>query len=262
MFDACYQWPIDERDYPYSEVCGGWDIHEEHYINDNELQDQNAAGYPYGCVFFSDSQGSNIMNFLEGSEVRSTGWELCDYAHKQGLFDPNSGAAIASGPKVWKALGYLSGYAKISTIDEICHSIANGRPVQCGSNQIDWSAATAENGWTVSGKSAYWHSIILNGYSYKTKQFRIKQSYDRWDSGHQFLNFSDFGLLYPSKYSLIDSPDPIITYRQKLMDNISIDAAKDFFKRGYTNWERPKDPITREEAWALLERIIVGNNLK
>lgn len=255
MVDACYQWEIDERDYRYNEVCGSdGNIPEEYYINDNELQDQNAAGYPYGCVFFSDSQGSNIMNFLEGSDVRSTWKELCDYAQLQWLFNPSSWAAIKSWPKVGKELWYLAWYVTVDTVDEILNSIANGRPVQCGSNQIDWNSATAENWWTVSGKASYGHSIILNGYSYKTKQFRIKQSYNKWDSGHQFLNFSDFNLLYPSKYSLIDNPDPIISYKQKIMDNISIDSAKKAFENGFFNGERPQDTATREEVAAMVER--------
>lgn len=256
--DACYQWPIDERDYKYEEVCGSdWDIPDEYYIPDNgEIQDQNKAGYPYGCVFFSDSQGINLMNYVEWSSVRSSGKEMCDYAQNIGLFNPKSGAAIQSWPKVGQKLWYLAGYTTLSSLDEVLHSIANNRPVQCGSKQFRWNSATKENGWTISTGGTLWHSIIFDWYSKTRGQVRIKQSYDKWDKGHQWMNFSDFDKLFPSKFSLLDNPDTIITYRKKLMDNITIDAAKTAFENNLWNGERPKDPITREECAAIVQRAL------
>jgi hypothetical protein len=46
------------------------------------------------------------------------------------------------------------------------------------------------------------------------------------------------------------------------MEAIKLESAKAFVKRGHTNWERPQENITREEMWAVLERVLVANNLK
>jgi hypothetical protein len=48
------------------------------------------------------------------------------------------------------------------------------------------------------------------------------------------------------------------------MNDIKIEWAKLFVAREwkYTNWERPQDNITREEMWAILERVLSNNWLK
>ena len=255
--DACQEWSIDERNIQYSEVVWWLDTTPKSiYLNDNAtIQDQNKEGYPYGCVFYSDSQGSNIMNFLEGSDVRSKGSEMCDYAEENGMFDPKSWAYIINWPKVGTKMGYLDGYAIVTTLEEIKHSIAHKRPVQCGSNQIDWFSATEENGWTVHAGKSYGHSIILDGYDDTKEHLRIKQSYDKWDSGHQFINYSELGLLYPTRFSLIDKADPIITnYKKSIMENITIDSAKTAFENGIWNGLDPKQPASREEVAAMIQR--------
>lgn len=255
--NACIDTP-DERNIMYSDIVGAiQQIPSEYLIDDGDIQDQNKAWYPYGCVFFSDSQWSNIENFLEWSKVRSTGKELCDYAFSIGKFNPKSWAAIIDWPKVGTKLWYLDGYAIVSTLDEIKHSIANNRPVQCGANKIDWLSANESNDFTVSAWSGSAHSIILNGYSDSRKQVRIKQSYNRWDKGHQWLNYSDIDLLYPSRFSLIDKTDPLITnYKKTIMDNISIEEAKTAYTNGFWNWERPTETATRQEVAAMIQRAV------
>lgn len=263
MENACYDIP-DERDYSYDLIMGVEKEKPSKYIiNDNDLQDQNKAGYPYWCVFFSQSQWENIMNYLEWSEVRSKWKDLCDYAESNWMFDPKAWALIINWPKVWKTLWYLSWYFKISTIEELKHSIANNKVVQCGSNSIKWNTATKENWYIVSWWQSYWHSIIIIWYDDDKRLLTIKQSYNKYDNWIQYLRYEDFNLLYPSKFSLVDKTDEkILLYKQKIMNDIKIESAKLFVERGYTNWERPQDNITREEMWAIMERVLSKNNLK
>ena len=64
-FDACTDIP-DERNYKYQEVVGATgELPSEHFIDDGEFQNQATAGFPYGCVFFSQSMGENELNFVE-----------------------------------------------------------------------------------------------------------------------------------------------------------------------------------------------------
>jgi len=253
--NACFDRP-DERNIQYWEVIWAiWDLPKEFYIDDWVIQDQDEDWYPYGCVFFSDSQGSNIMNFLEGSDIRSSGKWMCEKAIELGKLDIKAGAYIVDWPKVWTIMGYLNWYAIIDTLELIKHSISNNRPVQCGSNKIGWSLATKENNWTVWPKDSYWHSIILNGYSDITKQFRIKQSYKKWDNWHQYLNYSDIWLLFPSKFSLIDKQDPIIiNYKKKIMEWINIEKAKEAFEKWLWNGLDATKPATREEVATMILR--------
>lgn len=258
IMNACHEWPIDERNIQYSEVVGGMEtLPVSMYLNDWELQDQQKEGWTYGCVFYSDSHGSNIMNFIEGSTIRSKWSEMCNYAVENGYLDPKAGASIISWPKVGTKMGYLDGYAIVSTLEEIKHSIAHKRPVQVGSNKIDWFSANQDNGWTVSAGASYGHSIILDWYDDIKQQLRIKQSYNKWDNWHQYLNYSDLWLLYPTRFSLIDKEDPIISlYKKQIMENITIDSAKQAFEAGIWNWLNPKNPASREEVAAMIFRAI------
>ncbi len=256
FFNACHD-VIDERDYEYQEVF--WTISEdnipdEYYIDDGDLQDQT-KWYPYGCVFFAQSQADNIMNFYEGSDLRNKWWELCDYAKSKNLFDPEYGALIINGPKVWLMLWFLSWYTKVSSLNEIKHSIANKRPVQVGSNKIAWDSWNSENWFTISWWDSYGHSVIITWYSDKTKKLRIKHAYKKWDSGFQYLNYSDLELLYPSRYSLIDKEDEkILAYKKSIMDNIKIEKAKTAFTNWFWNWTDPQENASREEVATMIQR--------
>ena len=258
IVDACQEWQHDERNIQYSEIVGVIEtLPVSMYLNDGApIQDQQKEWWMYGCVYYSNSQGSNLMNFIEGSTIRSKWSEMCAYAIENGLLDPKSGTWIINGPKVGTKLGFLDGYAEVQTLEEIKHSIANKRPVQCGSNKIDWQSANVDNWWTVLAWKSYWHSIILDGYDDRKEQVRIKQSYNKWDSGHQYLNYSDIWLLFPTKFSLIDKEDPIISLHKKtIMENITIESAKTAFTNWFWNGQNPKNSATREEVAAMIERV-------
>ena len=259
IFEWCYEWSQDERNIQYWDIVGSMEtLPVSMYLNDNApIQDQKKEGWKYGCVYYSNSQGGNIMNFLENSEVRSKGSEMCEYAVKNNLLDPKAGTYIINWPKVGTTLWFLDGYAQITTIEQAKHSIANKRPVQCGSNKIDWNAATLENEWTVMAGNWYGHSIIPDWYDDLREKFRIRQSYDKWNHWHQWIRYSEFGLLFPTKFWLIDKSDPIITNHKKtIMNAITIDAAKEWYTLGLWDGTRPNEPITRQEAIAVVMRAM------
>ena len=88
-------------------------------------------------------------------------------------------------------------------------------------------------------------------------QLRIKQSYDKWDSGHQYIDYNTaMSLIFPSRFSLIDKADPIITnYKKQIMENITIDSAKTAYTNNFWDGTRPTETVTRQEAAAMIERV-------
>ena len=168
MIDACFDSPKDERNIQYWELLWGMEtLPTSFFINDWQIQDQEKDGWQYGCVFYGTSSGSNLMNFLEWSDVRIKWSELCEIAVKEWVLDKNKWALFISWPKLATKLWYLDGYAEVPTIYDIKHSIAHKRPVWAWSNQIDWFSATEANWWTVYGGQSYWHFIIFDWYDDK-----------------------------------------------------------------------------------------------
>lgn len=261
--DWCIEWPNDERGIKYVDAIAWANevLPTSFFMNDGELQDQKKEWWTYGCVYYANSHWNNLLNFLEGSSVRSKGSDMCKWAVDNDMLDVKSWTLIVNGPKSWVKMWYLDGYAELYTIDEMKHSIANKRPVQCWSNSLDWFAATEENGWRVMPWKSYWHSVLLDWYDDKKEAFRIKQSYLMWDSGHQWIGYEHVNLLYSTRYSLIDKADSLITnYKKTVMENISIDSAKDAMTEGFWNGLSPKETATREEVAAMVMRAY--NKLK
>ena len=71
-----------------------------------------------------------------------------------------------------------------------------------------------------------------------------------------FLRYEDIALLFHSKYSIIDSPDKLFFYKKRIMENITIPAAKDAFEAGIWNGLNPQMPATRQETAAMIQRAI------
>jgi len=263
----CYDEP-DERDYEYSDVFEtAWAEIPPRYILDNvEYQNQWAQDITsHGCVYYSNWHASNEENFQEWSDVRIDNKDLVLVAIKKDMLDPTYWTKTSNWPKLLKILWYISGYTKVNTINEIKHSLLNKRPVAVWSRSLLWASALKPP-YVVKWPSWPAHAVVIIGYDdhYEGWCFIIKNSYwdKKYDWGKLYLKYSDLWLLFPSKYSLIDEKDPILAYKKKIMEWITLESAKKFVERGYTNWKDPQKPISREELRATLERILEKNNLK
>jgi len=253
---GCIEGPLDERNWQQDEMFwGSKEVPIRASIDDNEFQDQS-IDYPYGCVFFANSMGSNAMNFVEGGNDRSTWKWLCDYAEGINKFNPKVGAYIIDWPKVGVKLGYLSGYVEVKTVAQIKQSIASWRIVHMGSSQIDW-ALTIKNGYTIVWGNSYGHSMHIVGYDDNTELFKIKDSYGTGQrlGGYMYLKYENINLLFSSKYSLIDKEDEVISYKKRIMENITIPSAREAFTNGFWNGLNPQQPASREEVAAICQRL-------
>ena len=211
------------------------------------------------CVAYSTSHWSNEENFQEWSEDRILWKDLWLYMVEEWTMNPDVWAYVSDWPKAAAELWYLEWYAIVKTEQEIKDSIYNKRPVVVWSNQIDWSKWYNDPyvlGWDKGSA----HAVVIIWYddNYEGWCFVIKNSYgdERYDWGKMYLPYRDVWLLFSSKYSLIDKPEPIINYKKEIMDNINIPIAKAWYELGLWNGENPELNITREEAVAVITRAL------
>lgn len=254
--DTCID-KIDERDYEYSGVLWISKLRWSCIIDLlSDYQNQKLEDISkFMCVYFTSSHNSNIMNNLEKSEVRTSWKELWLEAIKMGMLDINSGTYLVNWPKFLKKKGLITGYVKVNTLEEIKHSIFNNRPVSVWSNKIKWSIVKKPP-FIVEKWDSYWHAFVIIWYDDEKELFTLKNSYwkESFDNGRFYLRYDDLNILYPSKYSLIDSVDPIIVYKKKIMEWINIPKAQEAFELGLWNWKDATKPASREEVATMILR--------
>ncbi len=260
--NACYDIP-DERDYLYKDVFQKEFLWAENFISksilDNvEYQNQWLEEITkMMCVFYSTWHGSNEENFQEWSKTRIINKDLWLEAEKLWRLDITKWASVSDWPRTAKDLGYITGWTLIETIEEAKHSIINKRPIVVWSNKINW-VLWRKYPFVLWGTSWSGHAILIIWYDddYEEGCFIIKQSYwkDKYYNWKQYLKYSDFWLLYTWKYSLIDSIDPILSYKQTIMDWINLEMAKVGFELWLYNWKDNEKPITREECITVVVR--------
>jgi hypothetical protein len=256
--NSCYDMP-DERDFKYSDICWNIDLPETFKIDlETDYQNQWLEEITqYMCVFFSSTHWVNIMNSLENFWEEVYKWkDVWIKAYELWRLDLTKWASIQDWPKTVRDLQHISSWFLVKWIDEIKQALYEWHPIVVGSNQLNWKENILKP-W-----NGYWHAVLIIWWN--KDGFIIKESYwkERWNNWTQLLPYEYLDKLYYSKYALVDNPNSILLYKQKIMEDIKLETAKLFVARWYTNWERPQDNITREEIWAIFERVLSNNWLK
>lgn len=256
---------VDERDYSYSELFWNSEYESSDYpekvILDNcEYQNQGLEDITRNmCVYYSTGHWSNEENYWEGSKVRIDCKELWLKALELWRLDVNKWALVSDWPKTAKDLWFIKWWLKVKNISEIKHSLFNKRPIVVGSKKINWKS-WYKKPFVLSGNSWSGHAVLIIWYddNYEGGCFIIKNSYwkGKYDSWKMYLKYSDFNLLFPSKYSLIDKEDDLLLLKKKIMAKINIPMARAWYELGLWNWERPDAPATREEIVTIILRAI------
>lgn len=100
-----------------------------------------------------------------------------------------------------------------------------------------------------------WDNFIIDNYKWTHTYNKILIN--------DLQNLIDEWIIYEWAFVLfLDKSNIINNKKKQLMEDIKLESAKAFVSRWYTNWERPQDNITREEMWAIFERVLIANNLK
>ena len=263
---------IDERNYSYSEIAWSEDQLKDYVmLNDWVIQDQNKAWYTMWCVYFASSMHDNYCNWRDKNEKRSLWWELCELSSTRSatLWD-----FLINWPKLLKKLWLIEWYFQINSIEDAKKALNAWKPIHVWSNKINrWLTRQDKDCiaviWTWS-----WHAFHIIGYNQSWKEkydapyrvpnncFICKNSSSWYDNWLFYIKFEDFDALFYTKLEFENEIDPILLYKQKIMNDIKLESAKLFVERWYTNWENPQAPITREECWAIFERVLQKNNLQ
>jgi len=262
--NACFD-IIDERDYKYSQVqniefAWAWELPSKFILDNVDYQNQWLEEVTrMMCVFYSTAHVSNEENFQEWSEVRILWKAFWLHAETLWRLDINKWALVSAGPRTARDLWLISGWTLVETILEAKHSIFNKKPIVVWSNQINWSLGYLDP-FVVWGPKGSGHAIALIWYDddYEWGCFIIKNSYwdKKYDWWKMYLKYSDFELLFPSKYSLEDEIDTILLYKDKIMSEINIPMAKVAFELWIYNWKDNKLSPTREETATMILRAM------
>ena len=247
----------DELIYNYDELAwGDVELPKSVILETWYHQNQRADWWNMWCTHYSRAEASNYLTWkrLQGSYLCETSQTLDKL---KGDYTKNPIDRIR---KDW----IISWYAQVKTLLAIKHSLANKRPIATWSNKINW--AETKLSWTAVIWTWSWHRFHIIGYDDDKQVLICKNSYwpDYMIKGNFYIKYEDLWCLHNTKLSLIENKTLIDNYKQKIMNDIKLESAKLFIAREwkYTNWERPQDNITREEMWAILERVLQNNTLK
>lgn len=274
--DYCLDNP-DLRNFSYNEIAWANINLPTSYIIDDTTDYQNQGlekVTQYMCTAFATTHGVNILNNIENL------WEE-DYIAKDfwlkmvdlWRLNVETGAYIIDWPKTAKELWRIAWYFQVYTIEDVKKAIYEWHPVVTWSNKLAWDDVCY-------AKENYGHCILIIGYN--EKWLIIKQSYwkNKRANWTNLLPYNLFDKLMYTKLALVDNPNTILTYKQKLMAEITNGIAKVAYEKGRWNWEKAKEKITTEESVAilypnieylenklnyienLLNKVILLNNLK
>lgn len=261
--NACYDIP-DERDYKYTEVFEEeifWAILPQEFLMDNvEYQNQWLEEVTQMmCVYYSTGHWSNEENFQEWSDVRIPCKDLWLRALALWRLDVNKWSLVSDGPKTARDSWLIKWWALVNSVDSIKHSLIQKRPVVVWSFQLDWSAAKNSPHllkwpkWSAHAVLIIWYDDEIHWWSFIIKNSYGSEKYDWWK---MYLKYSDFWLLFHSKYSLIDQEDPILSYKENVMSKINIPMAKVWYELWLWNWDNATGPVSREESVTIILRAI------
>lgn len=253
---------IDERNYNYDEVFWTQKEYPSKFIMDQwEYQNQWIEDITkYMCVYYSTWHWNNEQNIIEWSWVKINCKNFWLLASENNLLDLNAWTKLQNWPDFGIELKYISWYTKVRSLNDIKDSIINKRPIVIGTNKGNWKDAKKTPFILTLGDS-YGHAFVIIWYddNYMWGCIICKNSYwnDWWDNWKFYIKYSDFKeILFYSKYSLTDEINPIINYKQQIMDNINIEKAKDAFIAWIWNGKDASKPVTREECATMVMRAL------
>ena len=252
----------DERDYRYQTIFWVQKNYPKKYVMDKwEYQNQGFESITkYMCVYYSTAHWNNEQNIIEKSDIRISAKQFWWQAHEKDLLDIEKWTKLKNWPAFAKTLKYISWYSLLKELNEFKDSIVNNRPVVVWTNKGNWKK-TKKYPFILWKWQCYWHAFVVIWFDddYEWWCLICKNSYWKkwWNNWKFYIRYSDFKeILYYSKYSLIDELDPILLYKQKIMEEINIPMAKVGFELWIWNWEDATESITREECVTVVLRAI------
>ena len=149
----------------------------------------------------------------------------------------------------------ITWFTQLDSIDEMKDSLSKWRLIATWSNNWNWNSVKNIHVYTLrTDLKKVWHAFCIVWYN--PLWWIAINSY--WDKNWIFtIPFDLTDTLY-TRYSIMDSKDEtdIIFYKQRIMEQISIEEAKKAFEAGIWNGLNPTQPASREEVAAMISRAL------
>lgn len=261
MYNACTDNP-DDRDYNYSELL--WSGALEEY---EKIDFPNIKIFNQWMKYITRMACSRcwIWHIINAQELINNWVESLDIEEfwlRYLKINPNAEkewATLQSALQQAKDEWLIWWYYRVNTIEEINNALDKWFFIYTWSSNWDWDSVAKDKIYKLRTDSQIvWHAWVI------PKKETLLNSY--WpNNGYSTISEDLYNTTF-TKYAILPKEDYNLTliYKNKIMNEIKLEMAKQFVAREwkYTNWERPNDPITRQEFWATMERVLKNNWLK
>lgn len=262
VIDACIDIP-SSRDYSYEEIVplGGGETSLPVVFLCPTIFNQGAeyitrmACTRYGLTHIVNAQNKYVgdVTFTHPIEINPKDYwveYIKDYPSAE-----NTGASLQSALVQFLTDWNITGYAVANTIDLMKNALVNCHLIYTGSSNGDWTNVRENKVYRLrTDKAVIGHCFCIIGFN--TDGWVAINSY--WETNGVFTIPYDLTNTLFTRYAVVDSKDEemISLYKNKIMQSITIEDAKTAVTDGIWNGERAKEPATREEVAAMIERSL------
>lgn len=260
MENAAFDSPLP-TDYPYEAVFGSeTDEGTITFIaRVPRIQNQGAENVTrmactrFGITHIVNSQNRRVAEKTVNPYVEAIAKDYWLAYLKTNPSAEENGASLQSALEQFRKAGLITGYAVANSVELMKDALRNYRLIYTGSMNGDWAKVRSEKKYALrtDGKTVG-HAFCIVGYD--RDGFVATNSYGP-ENGYFSIPYELAGTLF-TRYAVADTKDEeaISLYRQRIMDNITIEDAKKALEAKIWNGLEPQKPATREEVAAMIYR--------
>lgn len=204
---------------------------------------------------FIEAERNGLKEFFTELQIH----ELIPDAIKRG-FAPLIGWSLQGAAKMYKDLGYTTGYTNVQTSMQAKIALAEGRLIVVGTRLFDWKKTYTNKDALVYKGEGYGHSFCICGYDDELHGgcWILKNSYGTKVplDGLHYLKYTDWDLLFQTKYIYHDADDK--DTMKKLAKKKRLEEA---LKLGFWNGRDADKFATRFEAAQVVLRKLAHLNV-
>lgn len=262
ILNACTDKP-SSLDYSYKEVMlwARWDTLPDEYkiepptvYNQMAQSDTHMACTRYGIYHIVNAQNAELarktdfklvevdprlkwLKYLTVNPLAQTQWATLQSAMDQAKKDKD-----------------ISGYALCNGELEMKDSLIHNNLIYTGSPDWDWQYVSETHTYRTRTGNVIGHAFCICWFA---PQWWIVFN-SLWPDDWLFIIPYEFTNTLFNRYSIFDSKDEdyLLDYNKRIMENITIEDAKEALLAKIWNGERPQEPASREETAAMIVRAI------